>query len=230
MWATFIGSTFVHRPVPGERKSGMPEGTEMPAPVRATVEREALISSARSCAGAVAWFWPLARDIVPSLLFPGPLRSPLAEEGPDAFLRVLGQECGGEALLLGLDALVQVPLVRDPLHLLDRDRGLARELARPGERRVEELVVGNDAVREAVLECVRGRDRVADQVHLERLARADEARQALGASEPGNDPELDLGLAEDRRAGGDPEVACHRELAAAPEGERVDGRDGRDPA
>ena len=36
MWATSIGSTFAHSPVPGERKSGMPDGTEMPAPVSAT--------------------------------------------------------------------------------------------------------------------------------------------------------------------------------------------------
>ena len=36
MWATAIGSTFAHSPVPGERKSGMPEGTEIPAPVSAT--------------------------------------------------------------------------------------------------------------------------------------------------------------------------------------------------
>ena len=32
MWATSIGSTVSHRPVPGVRKSGIPEGTEMPAP------------------------------------------------------------------------------------------------------------------------------------------------------------------------------------------------------
>ena len=38
MCATSIGSTFSHSPVPGERKSGIPEGTEMPAPVSATTE------------------------------------------------------------------------------------------------------------------------------------------------------------------------------------------------
>ena len=47
MCATSIGSTFSHRPVPGERKSGMPEGTEMPAPVSATVRLDERISSAR---------------------------------------------------------------------------------------------------------------------------------------------------------------------------------------
>src|SRR5216117_3246938 len=46
MWATSIGSTFSQSPVPGERKSGMPLGTEMPAPVSATVLREERISSA----------------------------------------------------------------------------------------------------------------------------------------------------------------------------------------
>src|SRR6059058_5547921 len=38
MCATSIGSTFSHSPVPGERKSGIPDGTEIPAPVRATTE------------------------------------------------------------------------------------------------------------------------------------------------------------------------------------------------
>src|SRR5688500_9545867 len=52
MWATFIGSTLVQSPVPGERKSGMPEGTLMPAPVRATAQLDSLISSARASASA----------------------------------------------------------------------------------------------------------------------------------------------------------------------------------
>ena len=38
MCATSIGSTFAHSPVPGERKSGIPDGTEIPAPVSATTE------------------------------------------------------------------------------------------------------------------------------------------------------------------------------------------------
>ncbi len=40
MWATFIGSTLVHSPVPGERKSGIPDGTKMPAPVSATTRSD----------------------------------------------------------------------------------------------------------------------------------------------------------------------------------------------
>ena len=44
MWATSIGSTFSHSPVRGLRKSGIPDGTEIPAPVRTTA-RSALRSS-----------------------------------------------------------------------------------------------------------------------------------------------------------------------------------------
>src|SRR5215207_2906037 len=36
MWATCMGSTSVQIPLPGVRKSGIPEGTEMPAPDSAT--------------------------------------------------------------------------------------------------------------------------------------------------------------------------------------------------
>src|SRR5690348_6054858 len=46
MWATFIGSTLVHSPVPAERKSGMPDGTETPAPVSATTDSACSISPA----------------------------------------------------------------------------------------------------------------------------------------------------------------------------------------
>ena len=90
-------------------------------------------------------------------------------------------------------------------------------------------MVLDEAVGEAELEGFVGEDRVADEVHLEGLVFADQARQALRAAEAGDDPELDLGLAEDRRARGDAHVAGHRQLAAAAEGEAVDGGD-RDDA
>ena len=60
MCATSIGSTFSHRPVPGERKSGMPLGTEMPAPVSATVRFEERSSSAsRSTLTSICGLRPL---------------------------------------------------------------------------------------------------------------------------------------------------------------------------
>ena len=50
MWATSIGSTSSHSPVPGERKSGIPDGTEIPAPVSATTRRAERSSSASRAA------------------------------------------------------------------------------------------------------------------------------------------------------------------------------------
>src|SRR6202789_1568587 len=46
MWATSIGSTLAQSPVSGVRKSGIPDGTETPAPVRATVHPESSMSAA----------------------------------------------------------------------------------------------------------------------------------------------------------------------------------------
>jgi hypothetical protein len=72
-----------------------------------------------------------------------------------------------------------------------------------------------------------GADDVAGEAQLLGLGDADPAGQALGAAEAGDDPELDLGLAELRVVGGDDEVAGQRQLAAAAEGEAVDRRDPR---
>src|SRR5579875_3325993 len=54
MWATSRGLTCVHRPLPGLRKSGIPEGTEIPAPVRTAAGWLARSSSARRRASATA--------------------------------------------------------------------------------------------------------------------------------------------------------------------------------
>jgi hypothetical protein len=89
-------------------------------------------------------------------------------------------------------------------------------------------VVLHHAVDQPELERLLGRHRIADQVHLERLVHPHQARQALGAAEAGDDPELDLRLAEQRRARGDAHVAGHRQLAAAAEGQAVDRGDRRD--
>ena len=44
--ATSNGSSLFHKPVSGERKSGMPEGVETPAPVKATAWFECASNSA----------------------------------------------------------------------------------------------------------------------------------------------------------------------------------------
>src|ERR1043166_4906694 len=124
MWATSIGSTFAHSPVCGVRKSGIPDGTEIPAPGSARRGR-------------------------PGCSLPLELRRALPEEGGDPLARVLARERRDEAPLLGLDALVEVAGVRHALDLLERDRRLAGELAAPAHRLVEQLVVGHDPVHEA---------------------------------------------------------------------------------
>ena len=65
-------------------------------------------------------------------------------------------------------------------------------------------------------------DLLSGQKKLEGHAGANEPRQALGAAVPGDEPEIDLGLAELRRVGGDAKRARHRELAAAAERVAVD--------
>ena len=54
MWATSIGLTLAHSPVPGERKSGIPDGTEIPAPVSATTESASPMRFAIRAAAVVA--------------------------------------------------------------------------------------------------------------------------------------------------------------------------------
>ena len=110
------------------------------------------------------------------------------------------------------------PAAETDFDLGQRQRRRLGELARPRQRGVEQLVVGDRAVDEPELVGLLGADRVADQVHLQGLVLADQPRQALRAAEAGDDPQLDLGLAEDRRLRGDPDVAGHRQLAAAAKG------------
>src|SRR5215208_6742770 len=72
----------------------------------------------------------------------------LREERGDPLARVLGAEGPGEPLALAAKSLVERRLRRALLDLLHRDRGLLRQLPRPGQRRVEQLVVRHHLVRE----------------------------------------------------------------------------------
>src|SRR3954471_8861586 len=92
------------------------------------------------------------------------LSFPLAEECADPFLRIFGLERSGKALGFVLQALVEVAVRRHALDLLDRNRGLAGELARPRQCGVEQLVIRDDLVDEADLKRLPGVDRLADQV------------------------------------------------------------------
>ena len=70
---------------------------------------------------------------------------------------------------------------------------------------------------------------IAGEEQLERAPLADDPGQALRAGVAGNDAEVDLGLAELRRVGGDADRARHRQLAAAAERVAVDRGDDRLP-
>jgi len=112
-----------------------------------------------------------------------------------------------ERPLLGRDPLVEVARRRDALDLLQRERRLTGKLARPGQGGVEQFVIFDHAVRKPISNASSARIGVADQVHLERLVGAHKARQRWVPPKPGMIPSLNLGLAEQSRARGDPHVA-----------------------
>jgi hypothetical protein len=86
-----MGSTFSQIPVPGERKSGIPDGTEIPAPVSATV----VSASPSRRASSVAWVeicgvaggtttksYPLTAAAAPSAFSAGPASEPARPRTP----------------------------------------------------------------------------------------------------------------------------------------------------
>ena len=85
----------------------------------------------------------------------------------------------------------------------------------------------HDAVDQADPQRLGGVDHAAAEDEFQRPALAHQPRQALRAGEAGHQAELDLGLAELRGVGREPQRAGHRQLAAAAQGEAVDrGDDG----
>src|ERR1044072_3001268 len=155
MCATSMGLTFSHSPVPGERKSGILDGTEIPAPVSATTDLASRTSDAR-------------RSIAVASLSSAslPLRLALAQAGAYALLGVRASEDAGEGGLLLLDALVEVAGGADLLDLGQRQRRRLAQLARPRQRRVEQLVVRHRAVHQPELIRLVRADRAADHGHL----------------------------------------------------------------
>src|SRR6058998_3815281 len=92
MCATSIGLTFSHSPVPGERKSGIPDGTEIPAPVSATTDPASRTREASRSTRS----WSAADETLTAMrlepLLALPARLALAQEGGDALLGVLALE------------------------------------------------------------------------------------------------------------------------------------------
>ena len=107
MCATSIGSTFSHNPVPGLRKSGIPEGTEIPAPVRTTADRAEESSAAKverppTLLGLRTGHWGLDRH------FPSNLGCRLPRNAPIPSFASSEPNTAAKPCALGLDALVEV--------------------------------------------------------------------------------------------------------------------------
>ena len=78
-----------------------------------------------------------------------------------------------------------------------------------------QLAGWDDAVDEPDAVRLGGVDRGGGHDQLLRAAEPDDRGQARGTADVGDDPELDLGQAELRIVGGDPQVATERDLNLA---------------
>src|SRR5438128_11214747 len=118
MCATSTGSTLSHRPLPGVRKSGIPDGTEMPAPVSATTKLAPCTSWARrarrgkreGCSGA-------------ERLAAFKAGRPFGEKRSDPLAGVGALEDRSKRPLLRLDARVDVARGGDVFALLEPQPG-----------------------------------------------------------------------------------------------------------
>ncbi len=106
-----------------------------------------------------------------------------------------------------------------------RQRALGREQARNTERVVEHRLL--DAVQQPDVQRLAGLDQPAGQDQLLGDPDRGRPREPDGAAPAGNDPEVDLGLAELRVRRRVAEIAGKRQLAAAAESEAVDRSDRR---
>ncbi len=104
-----------------------------------------------------------------------------------------------------------------------RQRRLGGELGRPFQGGGTQRFGFDDGGDQTDAEGRLGVDRIPGQEQRQRVTAADDAGQALCPAPPGDDAEVDLGLTE---AGGtrcEANVARERDLAAAAEGDAVDG-------
>ena len=210
MCATSIGSTFSHSPVPGVRKSGMPGRHRDPG---AGQDDGAL--GARAAARRAA----PSRRVESRRSLALELRPALAEEGADALLRVLGAERASRSPALGLDALVQVGRVPRRVLICSTATG-----ACSASLRAQASAVSNSSWSGTT--CVREPDPVAPR--RRRSGRRSGSSRAPCASptsrgsrcvppKPGMIPRLISGWPKVADSAAMPEVAGHRQLAAAAE-------------
>ncbi len=116
---------------------------------------------------------------------------------------------------------------RQPLGRRDRERRTGGELARPAHGLLEQSFSWNDPVDQAPRERLLRMDPAAGHDQLFRAAEPDQAWEALGAAQVGDDPPPDLVDGELRVVGGDPQVAGRGQLDPTAQGEPTDRGDGR---
>src|SRR6266511_800377 len=152
----------------------------------------------------------------------------LLDERGHALLRVLGREEVAEAIGLEqqvLDVVALKSVIESDLRGGERERALRGDRARRLQRLRQQLSRLEDRVHEPDAErFVRSDDAAGEDQILRRAEPADPGK-ALRPAPAGNDPEVDLGLAELRARRRVADVAGECELAASPQREPVHGRD-----
>src|SRR5262245_1420712 len=154
----------------------------------------------------------------------------LLDERAHALLLVLGREERVEEPALEEDPFRERHLVGAVHRLLRHHHRWRRVLAdrgRGGERLVEERRRGHYPRHEPHPLGFLRIHHAAGEDHVHRLRLSDRARQPLRPARAGHDADLDLGLPELRRVGGDDDVARERDLAPAAERVAGDRRDHR---
>ena len=158
----------------GARKSGIPDGTEIPAPVSATTEPASRMSSARRARSA--WAAVEERAGRASCPLNCAARLPRKAAMPSlasSLAKALAKPCFSASMPASRSPLAETRLICS-----------TASGACPASLRAHASAVsssswsGDDAVDEPELERLLGQDRVADQVHLERLVRRRRAAAA----------------------------------------------------
>ena len=153
------------------------------------------------------------------------------EERCHAVLLVLGGEAAAEDAVFVDDGFVgiHVPFGVDAeLGCLDGEGCVGGDLVGQLHGFFHEFCLGIDGIDESDAEGLIGADGASGIDELFGHTHANEACQAYRAAESGDDAQTHFGLAELGVVAADADVASHGELAAAAEGEAVDGGDDGD--
>src|SRR5437870_6686048 len=158
----------------------------------------------------------------------GPARLAFPEERGDALARVRMREQARERCGLGPQPVAErsaARLTQERLDHREHVRRLRRERARDRRRGVEDLGGRDHLLHESPFRGAASGDGLAAEDHEPRAARSDDAWQPLRAAAARQDADADLGQADARVLGRDPDVARERDLERTTHAEAVDRDD-----